>query len=82
VSRARAFGVSQSWGKVPYYETTARRKEGVNEAFVDLCRQIIRKDIATAHVKEMERGNRPHRPHRKKKKKKRPAQDGPRCNIL
>ncbi len=82
VSRARAFGVSQSWGKVPYYETTARRKEGVNEAFVDLCRQIIRKDIATAHVKEMERGNRPHRPHRKKKKKKPPAQNGPRCNIL
>lgn len=82
VSRARAFGVSQSWGNAPYYETSARRKANVDEAFVDLCRQIIRKDVATAHVKEMERGNRPQRPHRKKKKKKRPAQDGPRCNIL
>lgn len=26
VSRARAFGVSQSWGNAPYYETSARRR--------------------------------------------------------
>jgi len=83
VSRARAFGVSQTWGKVPYYETSARRKDGVDEAFVDLCRQIIRKIDATAQVREMERGDRPRRPHRKKKKKRPPQQhDGPRCNIL
>lgn len=44
VARARAFGVSQNWGNAPYYETSARRRANVNEVFIDLCRQIIRKD--------------------------------------
>jgi Ras-related protein Rap-1B len=46
VSRARAFAVSEGWGHAPYYETSARRRANVDEAFVDLCRQIIRKDMA------------------------------------
>ncbi|KAL8852680.1 MAG: hypothetical protein Q9221_002440 [Calogaya cf. arnoldii] len=33
VSRARAFAVSQSWGNVHYYETSARRRANVDEAF-------------------------------------------------
>ena len=45
VPRAKAFGLSQSWGNAPYYETSARRRANVNEVFVDLCRQIIRKDL-------------------------------------
>ena len=45
VPRARAFGLSQTWGNAPYYETSARRRANVNEVFVDLCRQIIRKDL-------------------------------------
>jgi Ras-related protein Rap-1B len=45
VSRARAFQVSQSWGRVPYYETSARRRANVDEVFRDLCRQIIRRDM-------------------------------------
>lgn len=45
VPRARAFGLSQSWGNAPYYETSARRRANVNEVFIDLCRQIIRKDL-------------------------------------
>ncbi|KAI9783309.1 MAG: Ras- protein rsr1 [Peltula sp. TS41687] len=48
VSRARAFAVSQSWGNAPYYETSARRRANVDEVFVDLCRQIIRKDASAA----------------------------------
>ncbi|KAL4961826.1 putative RAS small monomeric GTPase (Rsr1) [Aspergillus stella-maris] len=44
VPRARAFSLSQSWGSAPYYETSARRRANVNEVFIDLCRQIIRKD--------------------------------------
>ncbi|RDW62114.1 Ras-related protein RSR1 [Coleophoma cylindrospora] len=44
VSRAKAFAVSQSWGNAPYYETSARRRANVDEVFIDLCRQIIRKD--------------------------------------
>jgi GTPase SAR1 family protein len=83
VSRARAFSVSQTWGNAPYYETSARRRANVDEAFVDLCRQIIRKDVATAQVREMETGNRrragdePRRRHRRRKQAEKP-----RCNIL
>ncbi|TVY30131.1 Ras-related protein [Lachnellula hyalina] len=44
VSRSKAFAVSQSWGNAPYYETSARRRANVDEVFIDLCRQIIRKD--------------------------------------
>ena len=47
VSRAKAFGLSQEWGNAPYYETSARRRTNVDEVFVDLCRQIIRKDLDT-----------------------------------
>ncbi|KAF2482823.1 ras family-domain-containing protein [Neohortaea acidophila] len=46
VSRSRAFALSQAWGNVPYYETSARRRINVTEAFVDVCRQIIRRDLA------------------------------------
>ncbi|KAK0888825.1 Ras-related protein rsr1 [Friedmanniomyces endolithicus] len=35
VSRSRAFQVSQAWGGVPYYETSARRRQNVSEVFVD-----------------------------------------------
>jgi Ras-related protein Rap-1B len=63
VSRARAFQVSQHWGSAPYYETSARRRANVDEAFADLCRQIIRKDIQTAQIRERE----PRRTTRKKK---------------
>lgn len=48
VSRSRAFAVSQAWGNVPYYETSARRRLNVTEVFVDVCRQIIRRDVVLA----------------------------------
>lgn len=54
VSRSRAFAVSQTWGNAPYYETSARRRANVNEVFVDLCRQIIRKDIQAAQLRQLE----------------------------
>lgn len=50
VSRARAFQISQLWGNAPYYETSARRRANVDEVFVDLCRQIIRKDMHMAQM--------------------------------
>ena len=46
VSRSRAFATSQAWGHVPYYETSARRRLNVTEVFVDVCRQIMRRDLA------------------------------------
>ena len=45
VSRSRAHHVSQSWGGKPYYETSARNRTNVDEVFIDLCRQIIRKEL-------------------------------------
>lgn len=85
VSRSRAFQVSQSWN-APYYETSARARRNVDEAFVDLCKQIIRKDMATRQVREMEkldRGDR-NRPGRGGRKRKKNFLDGgnSRCNIL
>jgi len=80
VSRARAFSVSQSWGNVPYYETSARRRSNVDEVFVDLCRQIIRKDNVgiqdKGHELEPGRIGRPGRQRRPRRK------DSPRCTIL
>lgn len=54
VSRARAFQVSQMWGNAPYYETSARRRANVDEVFVDLCRQIIRKDMHLTQIRDQE----------------------------
>lgn len=57
VSRARAFQISQLWGNAPYYETSARRRANVDEVFIDLCRQIIRKDMHRTQVRDQESGS-------------------------
>ncbi|KAL9081798.1 MAG: hypothetical protein Q9159_007028 [Coniocarpon cinnabarinum] len=54
VSRSRAFGVSQSFGSKPYYETSARRRTNVDEVFKDLCRQIIRRETEMAREADRE----------------------------
>jgi len=82
VSRARAFAVSQHWGNAPYYETSARRRANVDEVFVDLCRQIIRKDIQTAQVREQEMSSRRRdRPNRHDRRRRRHRQRD-KCVIL
>jgi len=43
VARAKAFSTSQRWG-APYYEASARTRTNVDEVFIDLCRQMLRKD--------------------------------------
>lgn len=58
VSRARAFQISQIWGNAPYYETSARRRVNVDDVFVDLCRQIIRKDMHLTQMRDQEHGPR------------------------
>ena len=70
VPRARAFGLSQTWGNAPYYETSARRRANVNEVFVDLCRQIIRKDLQgpTGNVDPSRKRDGPSRAERKREK--------------
>ncbi|KAF2858930.1 ras-domain-containing protein [Piedraia hortae CBS 480.64] len=47
VSRSRAFQVSQAWGNIPYYETSARRNHNVTEAFVDVTRQVLRRELVS-----------------------------------
>ncbi|KAL2140715.1 hypothetical protein VTI28DRAFT_3308 [Corynascus sepedonium] len=43
VDRAKAFSLSQRWN-APYYEASARTRTNVDEAFIDLCRQMLRRD--------------------------------------
>lgn len=43
VSRSKAFTLSQRWN-APYYEASARTRTNVDEVFVDLCRQMLRRD--------------------------------------
>ncbi|CAG7919268.1 unnamed protein product [Penicillium olsonii] len=82
VPRARAFGLSQNWGNAPYYETSARRRANVNEVFIDLCRQIIRKDSEGSRSSSDPSRKRegPNR-HDRKRDNRRPRKRGP-CVIL
>ncbi|KAK4214106.1 putative ras [Rhypophila decipiens] len=43
VDRARAFAISQQWN-APYYESSARTRSNVDEVFIDLCRQMLRRE--------------------------------------
>lgn len=83
VPRARAFALSQSWGNAPYYETSARRRANVNEVFVDLCRQIIRKDMQgnTTSSGPLRKRDTPGRSDRKRDKHRQTRRKGP-CVIL
>jgi Ras-related protein Rap-1B len=80
IPRPRAFAVSREWN-IPYFETSARRRANVDEAFVDLCRQIIMKDSANRRHAQPEHpprggprtgGRKPVRKHRSR----------PKCTIL
>ncbi|KAJ5735555.1 ras-domain-containing protein [Penicillium malachiteum] len=78
VPRARAFGLSQSWGNAPYYETSARRRANVNEVFIDLCRQIIRKDLqgsgsSSDSARKREGSNRNDRKNNKTQRRRSPC---------
>lgn len=86
VSRSKAYAVSQSWGNKPYYETSARRRTNVDEVFIDLCRQIIRKDMdASRPTREDEdyRGDgEGHEDESRRRRRRRKRKDRMKCNIL
>lgn len=84
VSRARAFQISQNWGNAPYYEASARRRANVDEVFIDLCRQIIRKDMLADQVADYDYGNprRRDRPNRHDRRRIRMHRHRERCVIL
>lgn len=77
IPRPRAFAISREWN-IPYFETSARRRANVDEAFVDLCRQIIMKDQANRRYVQpdvprgLRTGKKPVRRHRSR----------PKCTIL
>ncbi|KAH9881030.1 hypothetical protein J1614_001523 [Plenodomus biglobosus] len=83
IPRPRAFAVSREWN-IPYFETSARRRANVDEAFVDLCRQIMRKDQnekrnAPPDSPRPARGSRPGRPRDRERERKKHR---PKCTIL
>ncbi|POY75391.1 hypothetical protein BMF94_1548 [Rhodotorula taiwanensis] len=74
VNREAAVAVSQSWGGVPYYETSARREINVTEIFADVVRQMVKSDLAFDSQSNGTRSTRNgHAGHRARKK---------RCTIL
>ncbi|KAG5929953.1 Ras- protein rsr1 [Claviceps sorghi] len=85
VQRAKGFSISQRWG-APYYESSARTRTNVDEVFIDLCRQMLRKDdeYHASHDTDdsgfkfdsFRSGN------KLKWRKGRRARDNPRCVIL
>lgn len=44
VSRNRAMHLSRKWGGAPFFETSARRRQNVDEVFIALCRQMMREN--------------------------------------
>lgn len=83
VSRARAFQISQLWGNAPYYETSARRRANVDEVFVDLCRQIIRKDMQLTQARDQELASRGGAgPGRQAGRRRRKLRNRDKCVIL
>lgn len=47
--------VSQDWGLVPFYETSAMYKTNVDEAFIDVVRQIMRKEATISAEKKQQK---------------------------
>ncbi|KAJ4310274.1 hypothetical protein ACHAPT_012705 [Fusarium lateritium] len=82
VPRAKGFSISQRWG-APYYEASARTRTNVDEVFIDLCRQMLRKDDEQSASMEADEGYKydhgrsSHKRHRRRRRK-----DSPRCAIL
>lgn len=50
--------VSKTWNKVPFYETSAMYRMNVDDSFIDVVRQIIRKEVQQQqHVEEEQKFN-------------------------
>ncbi|MBW0524627.1 hypothetical protein O181_064342 [Austropuccinia psidii MF-1] len=78
VQRSWAVGLSQEWGGVPYYETSARKRINVDEVIVDLIRQIIKAD-RLGHLNHHSNSNRHELTHKKRRIK---SVTSSRCKII
>ncbi|KAI1352671.1 ras family-domain-containing protein [Xylaria sp. FL0043] len=82
VPRARGFEVSRRWG-APYYETSARTKTNVEEAFIDLCRQMLRRYDASVDISSHRNEDYdPYSHHRRTRRRRREHHHRPKCVIL
>ncbi|KAG6038998.1 hypothetical protein E4U41_003353 [Claviceps citrina] len=85
VPRVKGFSISQRWG-APYYESSARTRTNVDEVFIDLCRQMLRKDDEyLASIETDDSGFKFdgfRHGHRRKWRTGRRDKDHPRCVIL
>ncbi|KAI2466738.1 ras-domain-containing protein [Annulohypoxylon bovei var. microspora] len=85
VPRTKGFQISQRWG-APYYEASARTKTNVDEVFVDLCRQMLRRDDAGEnYLEDQDDKFDPYSISYYKKRRRRKERDPnhrPRCVIL
>jgi Ras-related protein Rap-1B len=43
VSKNRANHLSRKWGNIPLYESSARRRQNVDEVFLNLTRQLVKR---------------------------------------
>ncbi|ERS98160.1 KREV1 protein [Sporothrix schenckii 1099-18] len=80
VSRSKAFTLSQRWN-APYYEASARTRTNVDEVFVDLCRQMLRRED-TDPAFEVEDKMAQHQPSSSRRVRRRRRETGHRCVIL
>ncbi|KAJ2976782.1 hypothetical protein NQ176_g4743 [Zarea fungicola] len=84
VPRAKGFSISQRWG-APYYESSARTRTNVDEVFIDLSRQMLRKDDDYLNAGEADDGSKfdSSKGGQKKRHRLRFRDNGhPRCVIL
>ncbi|KAK1758526.1 P-loop containing nucleoside triphosphate hydrolase protein [Echria macrotheca] len=81
VDRARAFSISQRW-QAPYYETSARTRTNVDEVFVDLCRQMLRRDSSYTDSNDDMYHQKLDNPSSSKRRRKKRSNGENRCTIL
>ncbi|KAH6973686.1 P-loop containing nucleoside triphosphate hydrolase protein [Ilyonectria sp. MPI-CAGE-AT-0026] len=81
VPRAKGFSISQRWG-APYYEASARTRTNVDEVFIDLCRQMLRRDDEQQAQGDGDDGYKYDMGGSQKKRRRRRRKDSPRCAIL
>ncbi|KAK3363584.1 ras family-domain-containing protein [Lasiosphaeria hispida] len=82
VDRARAFSISQRW-QAPYYEASARTRINVDEVFVDLCRQMLRREDAHEDTRDdiyYQKAEDPSSSKRKRRSKRKDRES--RCVII
>ncbi|KAH7176451.1 ras family-domain-containing protein [Dactylonectria macrodidyma] len=93
VPRAKGFSISQRWG-APYYEASARTRTvsgsgtdkeplaNVDEVFIDLCRQMLRRDDDHQAQADADDGYKYDMGGSHKRRRRRRRKDSPRCAIL